>query len=456
MENKKNYFKDLFCSINLIIALLIASITMTGMVACYDFNLFGVIFQNKHILALIAVILVLFAIVFLPYLCFNLKSKKITIADALYLALVFTGIIFFIYSAFTTRQFSIYQFIFPSLLLIVGFLFIVFRMHFYYTDAKEFTFVPKNKISKYYVAIFAKFSYLSVIIVSAVAILLSYFLTESATLSAIKRSRTMIVCLICIFPTIVYALTKINSKTITVFDCLGVACIVALPLILVKFIAFSYSPLKVSLWAIAFAVYIIYLFVRYNSFDANAKVEVNEKKDDYFATLLAKYDIGLILSVGGLIAMFASLLIDGDLLHPLYAHAKFSISVSLLPTIVLAGVTFLALVFFVVVCAMGLKKKGVCIVDLCLSFCLAFVVFGLISLISHPSLILFLLLLAFLVFAVIILAIRVKANDTQPLHKAVWAKVKSIDIHANLNPVVAISLFLAAIIIAILIGVAVI
>ena len=456
MENKKNYFKNLFCSIHLIIALLIASITMTGMVACYDFNLFGAIFKNKHVLALVAVVLVLFAIVFLPYLCFNLKNKKITIADSIYLALVLTGIIFFIYSGFTTRQFSIYQFVFTTLLIAVGFLFIVFRMHFYYTDAKEFTFVPKNKISKYYVAIFSKFSYVAVIIASGVAILLSYFLTDAPTLTVIKRPRTMIVCLICIFPSIVYALTKINSKTITVFDCLGVACIVALPLILVKFIALSYSPLKVSLWAIVFAIYIVYLLIRYNSFDANAKVKVTEKKNDYFATLVAKYDIGLILSVGGLIAMFSSLLIDGDLLHPLYAHAKFSISASLLPTIILAGFTFLALVFFVLVCAIGLKKKGVCIVDLFLSFCLSFVLFGLISLISHPSLILLALLLAFLVFAVIILAIRVKANDDKPLHKALFAKIKSIDIHGNLNPVVAISIFLTVVIVAVLIGVAVI
>lgn len=456
MENKKNYFKDLFYNVHFIIALLLTSISMTFIVACYNFNITGAIFRSKHVLALIVLMFVLFAIVFLPYLCFNLKSKKITIADSLYLTLVLLGVVFFLYSALTERQFSIYQLAFNVLAIALGFAFIVLRMHFYYTDAEEFKFVAKNKISKYYFAIFSKFHYIAVVVISGLAILLSYFLTDSTTLSIIKHPKTLIVCLICAYPIIVYALTKINSKTITVFDCLGVAAILALPLILVKFVILSYSPLKVIAWAIVFAIYIVYLLIRYNSFDANAKVRVTEKKNDYFATLVAKYDIGLIFSVGGLIAIFSSLLIDGDLLHPLYAHAKFSISASLLPTIILAGFTFLALVFFVLVCAIGLKKKGVCIVDLFLSFCLSFVLFGLISLISHPSLILLALLLAFLVFAVIILAIRVKANDDKPLHKALFAKIKSIDVHGNLNPVVAISLFLAVVIVAVLIGVAVI
>ncbi len=456
MENKKNYFKDLFYSVHFIIALLLTSITMTLIVASYDFNITGAIFSSKRVLTLIVLVLVIFAIVFFPYLCFNLKSKKVTIADSLYLTLVLVGIIFFLYSALTTRQFSIYQLTFAVLALAVGALFTVLRMHFYYTDAKEFKFVAKNKISKYYFAIFSKFHYIAVVVISGLAILLSYFLTDSTTISIIKHPKTLIVCLICVFPTIVYALTKINSKTITVFDCLGISCILALPLILVKFLALSYSPLKIVVWALAVAVYIVYLLLRFKFFDINAKVQTSENKNDYFAKLFAKYDIGFILSVGGIIALFASLLIDGDLLHSLYAKGSLNIGASMLPIIVLTAVALIALAFFALVALIGVKKKAVCIVDLFLQLCLAFIIFGFISLISHPSLILLFLLIAFLVYTIAMLAIRIKICDSQSLLTAVWNKVKCFNIHQNINPVVAISLFCGAIIICVLIGVLVI
>lgn len=451
MENKKNYFKDLFYNVHFIIALLLTSISMTFIVACYNFNITGAIFRSKHVLALIVLIFVLFAIVFLPYLCFNLKSKKITIADSLYLTLVLLGVVFFLYSALTERQFSIYQLVFNVLAIALGFAFIVLRMHFYYTDAEEFKFVAKNKVSKYYFAIFSKFHYIAVVVISGLAILLSYFLTDSTTLSIIKHPKTLIVCLICAYPIIVYALTKINSKTITVFDCLGVAGVLALPLILVKFVILSYSPLKVIVWAIAFAAFIVYLLLRFKFFDPTAKVQTAEKQD-YFSTLYAKYDIGFILSVGGLIALFASLLIHGDLLHPLYAKGNVHISASMLPIIVLTAVALLALAFFALVALIGYNKKGVCIVDLFLQLCLSFILFGFISLISHPSLILLFLLIAFLIYTIAMLVVRVKLCDSQSLLTAVWNKVKCLRLSQNINPVVAISLF-CGVIICVLIGI---
>ena len=405
MENKKNYLKDLFFNAHFIVALLFTSIAMTGIVASYDFNLLGVIIRYKHVLSLVGITLILFAIVFIPYLFINLKSKKITIADSFYLSFILIGLAFFIYIALSSK-FNLYKASFAILALAIGGLLFVLRMHFYYNDAKESKFVAKNKVSKYYAAIFNKFHYIGLLVISGVSIFLSYFLTEPETISIIKQPKTMIVFLICILPTIIYAFTKINSKTITVFDCFGVSCILAFPLILFKFIVFTYSPLKVIVWAVALLIYIVYLLLRFKFFDANAKIK-EHNDHHYLSTLYSKYDIGLILSVGGLIAMFASLLIDGDMLHPLYAHDAFSLDVSLLPIVVLTVVALASLFFFALIALFGVNKKEVCIVDLFLQFCLSFIVFGFISLISHPSIILLVLLVAFLVYSAILLTIRV-------------------------------------------------
>ncbi|MBO7149720.1 MAG: hypothetical protein J6V71_02385 [Clostridia bacterium] len=406
MENKKNYLKDLFFNAHFIVALLFTSIVMTGIVANYDFDLLGVIIRYKHVLSLVGITLVLFAIVFIPYLFVNLKNKKITIADSFYLSFIFIGLAFFIYIATTSQSFNLYKVSFAILALAVGGILLVLRMHFYYIDAKEPKFIAKNKVSKYYSAIFNKFHYISLLVISGIAVFLSYFLTEPATISIIKQPKTMIVLLICILPTIVYAFTKINSKTITVFDCFGVSCILAFPLILFKFIVFTYSPLKVIVWAVALLIYIVYLLLRFKFFDANATVKENNDHH-YLSTLYSKYDIGLILSVGGLLAMFASLLIDGDMLHPLYAQGTIKFSVSLLPIVVLTATSLLTLAFFALVALFGVNKKDVCIADLFLQFCLSFILFGFISLISHPSIILLIMLVAFLVYSVILLTIRV-------------------------------------------------
>ncbi len=406
MENRKNYFKNLLKSGHFVLALLISSLVMTFVVANYEYKFLSVFFANNHILSLITILFAVFAVVLLIYLCIEFKSKKPTIADSIYIALIVVGLAYFVYVGLVLKTFNLNRLIFPISSLVLGFLFLSIRTHYFYIDATRKPFVPKNKISQYYSALFSQYPFFAIVVISVACLFLSYFLTDDPIITVIKHKTTFIVCSICVLPTIIYAITKANSKTITVFDALACACILALPLILVKLVLLTYSPLKVCVWAVAFAIFIIYQIIRFQAFDITVNVQPQEKHD-YFSTLFAKYDIGLILSVGGLIATFSSLLIDGDLLHPLYDLKNFHFDAYLIPIVVLTALSLFALIFFAFVPLFGLKKSHVGIIDLFLLFCLSFIIFSFIALISHPSILMLILLIAFLLYTSILLTIRV-------------------------------------------------
>ena len=413
MENKKNYFKDLFLNGHLIIALLLTSLTITLIVANYDYNFLPIIFYNRHILTLTTIVIACFSLVLFIYLCINIKSKDITTADSLYLAFILTGVGYLIYAGLVLKTFNLNRLIFPIALIIVGYVFTTIRSHAYYTAKDRKPFNALNKISKYYAGIFSKYSLLGIIITSSICLLFSYFLTDNPTLVELKKHpKTIIICAICVLPSVIYALSKITSKHITVFDALGFACIWAMPLILIKLFLLTYTPLKISVWALAFAIYIIYLLFRFKHFDDQAQPKEQENHS-YFIDLFKKYDFLLILSVGGLIAMFSSLLIDCDLLHPVYVGGTIDIQAHLLPTLILTLFVLLALLFFALVILFGCRKKEVCVVDLFLFFSLSFIVFSFIALISHPSPIMTILLSAFLVYTLVMLIVRVAVYKKQ-------------------------------------------
>ncbi len=407
MENKRNYIKDLFKNWHLILALLLTSIAMTFIVGSYIFGFWKVVFANKHILSLTILIFAIFAIVLGIYLCINLKNKNLTIADSLYLAFWLIGVVFLIFTCFAIKSFNAERLIFTIAFIIIGCLLTVFRVYLYNKGASRKNFVAKNKISKYYYGIFSKFSFITVLITSGVCVLFSYFLTEAEVIDTIRHVKTFIICSICILPTFVYAITKIKSPCVTIFDVLGTSCILAFPLILVKLLILSYSPLKISIWAVAFIIFIVYLFFRFKFFNPEASIDVKEK-EGYFSNLFEKYDIGLILSIGGLIAMISTLLIDCDILHPIYVGDSVVLSAQLLPNVVLTLLSLITLAFFATTVLIGCRKKGVGLIDLFLIFCLSFIAFSFIALISHPSLIMLWLLIAFLIYSIIMLIIRIK------------------------------------------------
>ena len=131
MKNNKNYFKVLFKSWHFIFALLLTSLAMTFVCASYDYGILSKIFSDKILLTFAIILFVLISVAVIVYLCLRLKNEKLTIADSLYLTLIFIGIAFFIFIGFNLKTFTLNRFTVAITFLIVGLFFTTIRIHQY-------------------------------------------------------------------------------------------------------------------------------------------------------------------------------------------------------------------------------------------------------------------------------------------------------------------------------------
>ncbi len=133
MDNNRNYFKTFFKSWNFVFALLLASLAMTIVGASYKYGLLNKILGDKQIFTFTAILFAIITVAVIVYMCLNLKNKKITIADSLYFALVFAGIIFFIFVGCVLKSFNLNRITIPITFLTVGIFFFTIRIHLYST-----------------------------------------------------------------------------------------------------------------------------------------------------------------------------------------------------------------------------------------------------------------------------------------------------------------------------------
>lgn len=406
MNKIKNYLKDFCKSEKLIISLLLTCFALTLLTANYIFDITQVLYSSTHVLLLFAICVCVFLVPVLAYILFSLRAKKLTIADAIYVSLILIGVAFFLFFAIALDKINKIKIIFGLTLIIAGLILTLIRIA-VYAKLKSDEKSQVYNVKQFCKDILSKYSFVALFFISISIICFTYFLLTPQVILTLKDKTFMLTTLILFLPTIAYAIFNLKNKQVFLLDAVALALLFACPIMFASIMIFSFSKLKIYVLAITMLVLGAYLLIRFAYYNPDAKTE-KSNKCGYVKCVLSKYNVLMILSIGGLIALFAKLLITSDVLHPLYAFEKFTFNVNLLPTILLTFIALTALGLFALISLFGITKKGVGITDLSLAISLSFIVFGLISLISHPSLYFLIGLSAFLVYSLILLIIRVK------------------------------------------------
>ncbi len=406
MNKIKNYLKDFCKSEKLIISLLFTCFAMTLLTANYIFDITQVLYSSTHVLLLFAICGCVFLVPVLAYILFSLRAKKLTIADAIYMSLILIGVAFFLFFAIALDSINTIKILLGLTLLIAGLVLASIRIAIY-ARLKSDENAQVFNVKKYCKDVLSKFSFVTIFAICIAVICLTYFLLIPQVIAVLRDKIFMLTSVILILPTLAYAIFNLKNKQLILLDVVALACLFASPIMLSLIIVFSLSKLKLYIWAITMLILGIYLLIRFAYYNPDVKKE-KVQKCGYVNSVLSKYNLLMILSIGGLIAFFTKLLITSDVLHPLYAFEKFTFNVNLLPTILLTFIALISLGLFALISLFGVTKKGVGIADLSLAISLSFIAFGLISLIAHPSIYFLIGLSAFLVYSIILLVLRVK------------------------------------------------
>lgn len=413
MYNKRKYLKDLVKNGHLLVALLLTSFAMTFIIANYEFGILSVVRQYIHLINFLLVAFVIFAVLVLIYAVKGLFSKKTTVADSIYLAVLLSGIGFMIYSVVVLDSLSARRLMVILFAIFAGFIPSVIRLFTYSNDHDSVSHKISLSIIRYVKETIKSCSIIPLIITSAVCVCLTYFFSDIIVIRLFNDNTLFIVSLVCLLPTLLYGISSLRSRKLTALDSFGVAYLVALPMMVMTIFTFALSKLKLLVLVISLLVYVIFVVFRIANYNPLKAKEV-ESPNGYVKCVLAKYNVLLIASIGGLIALIAMLVLKCDILLPLYLKKTLTVfTFAMAPTFIITILALIALAILAMMTLFGCAKKGVNVADFALAVNLSFIFFGFVTLIAHPSNIMFWGLTAFLVFSVIILLIRLKNYNKQ-------------------------------------------
>lgn len=409
---KKNYFKDVAKKGYLIAALLLAMLAITGIVASYEFGLYGVVQATSHIMVFVTVVLAIVGLAILAFLIIGLKLKNPSIADAFYLAIVAFGIGFLLFVAIELKEFNLRRVLFAVIVLVVGAVLLTLRIASYEKANSEGKLKGSNNVIKsYYSELINNYSFLSIIIIAGVSICAAYILFNKSIGVQLKYSEFYAVAIICIIPFFIYAIKAAFSKTVNVLDAFLLSGVVSFPVLFVQIFVTSYSPLRAILWGSALIVYLALTFIRYISYKPNALPAKFKATDgNYFKTLFAKYDILLAIAIASVTALAGLIMLRTRAIQTYFfdANSAINIVVRAIPYAVTLVASLVPLAFFALTALLSICKKSVGIGDFFLLICFCFVIFGFVLLIAHPSPWMIYLNSAFCLYTVVLTFIRSK------------------------------------------------
>ena len=405
MNNKTNYLSQFIKKGYLLISLLLTSIALTAIVGIYEFNLLSILRKYDHILLLALICGLLFGVAIATYLIVGVENKKISIADSIYFAMLLCGVAYLLYILIGLNYPTKKNLIVSIALIIAGAFFVAVRILFFnrINNGKTTT------IKRYFVDLIKKYNFVTILICSVIVVCLAYFITDYKVVNLIATTKMFIICLILVLPALVYGVKSSVSSSLTLFDVLAVCATISLPIIALLIYVFSFSLLKLMLLVVLGCALVAYFVLRFLFYNPDKIKQTAVKKNGYINALFNKFCVLEIASIGGIIALVATLLICSDVLHPLYRIRVAIPHVNVLPALVLALSSIIALLFFASIALLGASKKGIGIIDYALACCIAFVLFGFVGLIAHPSIIMLIGLSAFLIYTCLILIVRIKS-----------------------------------------------
>lgn len=405
MNNKTNYLSQFIKKGYLLISLLLTSIALTAIVGIYEFNLLSILRTYDHILLLALICGLMFGVAVVAYLIVGVENKKVSIADSIYFAMLLCGVAYLLYILLGLNYPTKKNIIVAIACIVSGAFFTAVRIIF-------FNRINSGKpvaVKRYFVDLINKFHFVTILICSAIVVCLAYFITDYKVINLIVKAKIFIICAILVLPALIYAVKSAVNSSLTLMDVLAVSAVVALPIIALLIYVFSFSLLKFMLLVVLGCALVAYFLFRFLFYNPDKIKQSVVKKSGYINELFSKFCVLEIASIGGIIALVATLLVCSDVLHPLYRIRVAIPHVNVLPSLVLALGAVFALLFFAVIALLGASKKGIGIIDYALACCIAFILFGFVGLIAHPSIIMVIGLTAFLLYTCLILIVRIKS-----------------------------------------------
>ncbi len=409
---KKNYFKDVAKKGYVIAALLFAMLAITGIVASYEFGLYGTVAATGHVMSFVTVVLSVIGLATLAFLIIGLRLKNPSIADAIYLAIVAFGIAFLLFVAIELKEFNIRRVLFAVIVLVLGAVLLTLRIAGYEKANSEGKLKGSNNVIKsYYSELINKYSFVAIILAAVVSICGAYILFNKSIGVQLKYSEFYAVAIICLIPFFIYAVKAAFSKTVNVLDAFLLSGVVSFPVLFVQIFVTSYSPLRAILWAVALMIYLALTFIRYLRYKPDAlPVEYKTADGNYFKTLFAKYDILLAMAIASITALAGVIMLRTRAIQTYFFDANGAINIltRAIPYAATLAGSLLPLAFFALTALLSVGKKSVGIGDFFLLICFCFVIFGFVTLIAHPSPWMLYLNSAFTLYTVVLTFIRSK------------------------------------------------
>lgn len=395
MDKVKSYLKQLCNGFNLLVSLLIISVAMTLLIANYDFNLLGLIAHGKKSLLFVIFLAVIFGLLTIGYMVLNLKNEKTTVSDCLAFALMVLGVIYFIYTACALKFFNVRRVLAIVLMLVFGLGYIFTRVLFIATNKKEAKVYPNNSVRGYYLKILKMLPLPAFILISVVMVCISYMvMVDGFARFYINGSKlTLVFSTMLGLPFVVYCLKSLFSKVVSLFDALLVPVALTLLVVFIQLFVKDFSVVKMTVWAVVVAIYLVVIFIRFRLFDLSATEDkaIVETKD-YSKAVLGKYSIVEILAVGGLLALTSLVLLKTRVVAQIVALKQ--VTPGTLPLIVVFASVVLAVAYLSFASLVNCLRKKVCIADFFNAIIIAFIIFGILSLTVYTS-----KLYAYLLFA---------------------------------------------------------
>ena len=417
--SKKIFVVELFKSLqNIILTLLFTSVAMTGILASYEFGLFGLLFKNTHLFKYAVIAFSIIAGFTLITMIFEIKSKKLTPFDSIFPAMILVSIAFVIYVSKHGGLVSTHRTVFFAVLLAVGVIAMIIRSVFFNPDdlpsAAE---CRRNTLKNYYKTIIDKYSLFVILAIAAVCICAGYLMFNmSFARTLYKQKIDVVIGLLFLVPFIVYAIKSSLNKKINLIDAIILSGLISIPVITVQVFKLSYSPLRIGIIGSVIMAWLILTFVRYTTFDMRATLDktatpacdCNCKIGFYYKTLFKKFGFFSALAIASLIAL-ATLAMLGTYVVKTYfvntdvIHAPLKI----IPIAVVLGACLIGLGFSAIGALTAIFSKKVGAGDYLLLLCLLFCVLGFVVYAAHLSPNFLKLLIPFTVYCVVLTAIRI-------------------------------------------------
>lgn len=412
----KSYFKDFCKNGHIIPALFFTAILFTAIIVNYEFSIFNRIIKHNDVFTFVIVAAAIMAACVLFYFGLCARKGKITLADVMGISIAVVGLIWLIYTLIIHDSMTTHRLILIIGAIVIGLSYTALRIFQYsreHSPAKIFNRTFKG----YCVTVVEKFSFPALVVIAGVCTCVTYLIFNAKFLRSfisIKDVNLIAVGIILAIPVIVYAIKSVFDRKINTVDAILFSGIVPITVTLIQILVKYPSEKKLAVWMIAVGVYLVAMLIRFVRFDLTAKITSlktckNCSVINYFGKLFKTYDVALILAAGALIAGTALVVLKTQAFKTYFGikNGAISIELKLIPITIITLTAVATLGLGALVSASSLKRKDVCIGDLLLSICFSFVIFGFITLVSHPSPNLLKILIVLTVYCISLFSVRI-------------------------------------------------